>query len=201
MKKYAAAIILAGGNSERMNFPKPYLTIGGKTFLERISRKYFEAGVREVYAVINTKFLSDEWKNYFEPLKSFIQIVENKNTEHGKFYSLKLGVEKMNHKESCFVQNVDNPFVSVKLISELWRNKIKEGTVVPVYNSQGGHPVLLSECVIKAIDLSPDQTNLHELLSDFERKNLETDNERILCNINTREDYRRYIMSFEPSEL
>ena len=199
---YGSVIILAGGNSERMNYPKPYLTIGGKTFLERVCKNYFEAGLRDIYAVINKKYLSDEWRGHIAPLKSFVNIVENSNPEYGRTHSLKLGAEQLAPAEYCFIQNVDNPFVSKKVISALWDNKIPDGSAIPSCRGISGHPALVSDKIIREIIAAGGKYNsFRDLIGSFEKKMIEVNDERILYNINTWNDYEKYVLSFDLSEL
>ena len=52
-----SAIILAGGNSTRMKFPKPWLKIDTTTFLEKIIKTYQNFGIQKIILIINQKFL------------------------------------------------------------------------------------------------------------------------------------------------
>ena len=200
MKMSCSAIVLAGGNSERMNYPKPFLTIGGKTFLERICKTYFDSGIKNIYLVINKKFLSDNWNIYYKPINTFVSIIENAQQNLGRDYSIKLGAEKVKDAEYCFIQNIDNPFVSKEIISQLWKNKIAGGYTSPEFQGQNGHPILISNKIIRNI-LSAENENLRDVLNKYERKSIDVDNERILCNINTNIDYEKYIMSYELHAL
>ena len=202
MKANCSVIVLAGGNSERMSFPKSFLMIGGKTFLERICNQYLISGVKDIHVVMNKMFLSNKWSNYSDSIRSYVNFIENKQQELGRFHSIKLGAEKIKESDYCFVQNIDNPFVSEEIISLLWKNRIRNGFVSPSCKGISGQPVLISKEIIQSINSSLDgEINLRDILRNYEKNIIEVNNERILCNINTREDYEKYIQSYELNEL
>ena len=195
------AVILSGGLSERMNFPKQFLLIDGVTFVQKIVDTYGKAGIKNICVVMSDRFCTGEWKKYTggnawngQKENNTMQIVANSNPESGRFHSLKLGVEKMNTMDFCFIQNVDNPFVTEEMITVILKNKFVGGYVSPSFKGEGGHPVLLSRKILDKIRELPDgDLNLSLLLKSFKRKKVEVKDERILWNINTQDDYSRYI--------
>ena len=55
-KKNISVIILAGGDSERLKFPKPFLLFSPRvTFIEKLIRVYSVFGCRKIITVINLK--------------------------------------------------------------------------------------------------------------------------------------------------
>jgi CTP:molybdopterin cytidylyltransferase MocA len=64
---------------------------------------------------------------------------------------------------------------------------------VPVYKGRGGHPVLLSENVIRDL-FAEDKTDitLRDFLSRYDGKRVDVKSDSVLVNINTPEDYRGY---------
>ena len=198
MKVNCSVLVLAGGNSERMKFPKPFLQIGKVTFSEKICDVYRHAGVKEIYAVMNKEYLTGKWESNTASLKSYVKFIENTNQELGRFHSVKLGAEKMKDADYCFIQNIDNPFISEEVISLLWNNRIRNGYVSPVCNMNSGHPILISNEIIRWINDSPDENiSLRDVLKKFQNKKIETKDEMILCNINTKEDFEKYIGTYE----
>ncbi|MFI5221835.1 MAG: NTP transferase domain-containing protein [Bacteroidia bacterium] len=195
MKKITCAvIILAGGKSERMNFPKPFLDFDGRTFMEKISDEYFEAGISKIVLVLNEEFTKGKWRKYLDKTLPVFDVVENSNPQMGRFHSLKLGLKKVKEDDFCFIQNIDNPFVTKNVILNLWNHKFEDGFVSPVFKGQGGHPVLISKNVIQALDqLKDEDVILKEKLKEFPKKELEVQDEAVLININTREEYRTFV--------
>jgi len=195
-------IILSGGLSIRMNYPKQYLLRNGKTFLQIIVQAYKGAGLNNICVVMNKRYCEGKWQKESHKIKKISDVIKNSMPELGRFYSLKLGAGKMKDADFCFIQNVDNPFVTVQMISLLLENKINNGFVSPVYQNKGGHPILVSKAIIKkVISSATDDMNLQNLLKNFKRKKVEINDERILWNINTKEDYERYVLSTEEKIL
>ena len=61
MKERYGVVILAGGKSERMDFPKIYLDIKGKTFLSKIAQEYSDAEIDNICLVINKDYCEGIW--------------------------------------------------------------------------------------------------------------------------------------------
>src|SRR5258707_14753400 len=82
-------ILLAAGESRRMGYPKPLLTIDGKTFIEKITATMLTVVPRLVIVLgahadrIRRAILRDDR----------IVIVENPNFFRGQLSSLKIGVD------------------------------------------------------------------------------------------------------------
>ena len=194
MKPGTCVIILAGGNSSRMDFPKPFLMYREKTFLQIIAETYCNAGFKNIGVVLNKYYAGDEWQYLLEPVRSLGTIFENKFPAYGRLYSLKLAAKEMKGFEFYFIQNADNPFPDGNIISTLWKNRNERGYVSPVFKGKGGHPVLLSKKIIEHIlSTSSDTLTLREILCSFDRRKIETGDERVGWNINTKEDYEKYI--------
>lgn len=193
-KTIISAVILAGGNSERMGFPKAYLHVYGKTFLEKIIDKYHAVGIREIVVVMNSDFCNDRWKQNLIKVSSKIKLVKNKNPKLGRFYSLKLGLKNVIDSDFCFIQNIDNPFVNKNVIEKLWKNKNSDGYVSPTFKGKGGHPILISKTIIQQLnEMKDEDLNLKEVLKKFSKTEVEVDDETVLININTPEEYRTFV--------
>jgi CTP:molybdopterin cytidylyltransferase MocA len=191
-----SVLILAGGKSERMIFPKSYLLYKGKTFLENISEGYNKAGIKKSCIVINKEHCEGDWKQYFERAKLFISIIEKTDSAHGRFHSLKLGLHNLSDTDFCFIHNVDNPFIDGETIKCLYENRNSYGYTVAVYNGKRGHPLLISKHVIKRInELENYDYNLKDILSEFPMRVAEVNSKEILLNINTPQDYENFIVS------
>lgn len=185
-------LILAGGKSERMHFPKPFLKYGNRTFIEKIIDEFSVCNFLEIVVVLNHELLGAFNEENVSKISEKCTLVKNDNSEMGRYHSIKLGINKIIGADFCFIHNVDNPFVSSSLIKELYRNRNEKGYTLPVYKDRGGHPVLLSKKIIEAIhkDILTLAT-LKDVLNNFNRKELIVEDERILININTSEEYKR----------
>ncbi|MBI4944864.1 MAG: NTP transferase domain-containing protein [Bacteroidetes bacterium] len=192
MKNTFGAIILSGGKSERMNYPKAFLEIDGVTFLKKLIDIYKEM-LSEIVVVLNDELSQEKWKNFSDTIDTECKIVLNHHSEKGKFYSLQLGVKKIT-SEYCFIQNVDNPFVSSFTLNSLMKNKNPNGITVPMHNGKGGHPILVSKNVIEKISLTEDtKQHLKDFYWSFSIKTAEMGNDSVLMNINTLEEYEKFV--------
>jgi len=192
-KKHVSVVILSGGDSGRMFFPKPFLLFSSRTtFIEKLIKEYFVFGCSKIVIVLNKKIFIEDFfhkiKNKFKPL-----IVINKHPEYGKFYSLKLGIKKLGNEPFCFIQNIDNPFTNFSLLEALYKSRSKDSFVSPIYNEKGGHPILAGSDIIRGIKIKKSlDVNLRDFLNKYHRITVPTKNDKITANINTLKDYRKY---------
>ncbi len=192
MKNTFGAIILSGGKSERMNYPKAFLEIDGVTFLQKLANTYNKE-VSEIVVVLNQELSESKWEKKIEAIDKTCKIVLNHHSDKGKFYSLQLGAKNIS-SDYCFIQNVDNPFVNSFLLGQMIKNKNLNGITIPVYNRKSGHPILVSKKVLKKIS-STEDTNIHlkDFYSTFSKKFIEVEDESVLLNINTPEIYEKHV--------
>jgi CTP:molybdopterin cytidylyltransferase MocA len=192
-KKNFSVIILAGGDSERLRYPKPFLMFSPRiTFIEKLIRVYFNFGCRSIITVINSKYFN---KEFFGELKKYYnaETVINRRQDLGKFYSLKLGISKLKSEKYCCIQNIDNPFTNLSLLNRLYNAKSPDGYSLPVFKGKGGHPVLIGRRIIQAVkNERSNDINLRTFLNSYQRIETPTNYEKITANINTLNDYRKY---------
>jgi len=192
-----SVLILAAGKSNRMKFPKPFLNWDEKySFLEYLCFTYSKADCKQIIIVLNI-----EGKKYFSEnnysLPDNCKIVLNTKLDLGRFYSLRLGLMQLEKKQPAFVQNIDNPFVTTELLNMLKDNCPQEGYSVAGFDGKRGHPIFLSKKVIfKIISETNNETNLRQFLSSFPAKLINSDDERVLVNINTMEEYKKYFRNY-----
>jgi len=187
-----SVIILAGGSSERMKYPKPFLPFDSQiTFIEKIVLEYYNFGCSEVIIVLNKELNLQPWDINLSNISSKTSIIINKHSDFGRFYSIQLGTKALQNIEQCFIQNVDNPFIDQDLLKEIYSSRVNNGYVVPIYLDKGGHPVLISNNVIKSIIEEKNiYINFKEKLKKFNRKSISVVSKKLLVNINTIEDYK-----------
>ena len=186
-----STIILASGLSERMGTPKALLKWNDSTtFLEKIISEYTKIGCNQIICMVNP---------FTEPLCKALnlpkhaKLVINTNPEQGRFSSIRIAAKEVKNSNFCFIQNIDNPFVSSEIIDRIWENRDLNSWCSPIYKGKGGHPVLLSQGIIQQIHNSNKQDiTLHDILKPFQRVNIEVDTDTILRNINTPEEYSKY---------
>ena len=201
MHQSVSVVILAAGNSSRINSPKPFLPFDDKrNFIEKIIDTYIAAGIDDIILIINTdierKMRSILSKNY---QSHNIELVINLFPQRGRFYSIQLGFQHIN-SSFCFLQNIDNPFITKPLLNEMMKAVIIANYVVPACRNKDGHPVLLSNDIVnQLLLLNGDDHNLRNELKCFSKVKVNWPYEYILANINTREEYRKYFLDCEAN--
>ena len=199
MKHSVSVIILAAGNSERMKRPKPFLPFDEKrNFLDKITDTYISAGIKDLILVISPA-IEDKVRRILKEKYSGkpVEIVVNSFPEKGRFFSLQLGLEKKS-SSFCFIQNIDNPFVTEELLTKMINVKRQGTYVVPVYKNQKGHPVLISaEVMNHCRSLKGYDFNIRTELKNFKEIKPDCNDKNILANINTTVQYQKYFPSCE----
>ena len=193
IEKEFSAIILAAGKSERMGFPKLSLKYDEKNiFIDHIVREYISFGCKEIIIVVNEigyKYMNENEIQFSEKVKFVI----NEHPDWHRFYSLKMGVKRLSEIHPVFIQNVDNPFVNHVVLSELFNLKNKADYISPEFKGKGGHPFLISEEVIQELrSIEKDQIHLKEFLNRFPKMKVPVEDEKVMVNINTMEEYEKY---------
>lgn len=192
-KKFSA-IILAAGLSKRMGQPKLTLPYDSEhSFLEALAWKFHEFGCDEVVVVVNaTGQKAVETSNMRFPANA--KFVLNTHPEWQRFYSLKLAVERLKPVDYAFVHNIDNPFINAEVLRDLLSNTKSADYVLPAFNGgKGGHPFLMSAKIISTINqVTGEDHHLKHFLKQFPTCRVPVEDEKVLVNINTMEEYGRY---------
>lgn len=186
-------IILAAGLSERMGQAKAFLKWDKHTtFIEKIIQEYYSFEAGQVITVLNSDGYQHMLKEHPD-IAEYSEIIINNDPEKGRLSSLKIGIKDLPQNTHCFIQNVDNPFVTSEILDAMDHLVDSDSYVVPVYDGHGGHPVLLGSSIIEYISqLDDTDQDLRMILQKFKRLEAQTENPKILININTKEDYKKY---------
>jgi len=192
--KNVCAIVLAAGRSSRMGIPKFSLKYEeGTTFIEKIADEYFRFGCNDIIIVMNDEsILKYEQMNLRMPKNA--RVVLNDHPEWARFYSLKTAADSLDVAAPSFVSNIDNPFISQKTLKKLIENSDGFDYVYPSFEGKGGHPFLISAAVVKDItEEKDDQIHLRDFLSRYRTCSCEVEDQTVVLNINTPEEYREAI--------
>lgn len=178
-----------------MKNPKPLLPWGETTVIRRIVDTLFTAGVGEVVVVSG-----DKYAEIGEALHgSGAKLVQNSDYARGEMIqSVQLGLKNAGHSsEAALICLGDQPMMQLStVVSVLNRYAIDPaGIIFPSYHQRRGHPWLVARKHWQAIrDLETGQT-----LRDFlfqHRQQIEyvnVDTETILADMDTPEEYRRWL--------
>ncbi len=184
-------IILAGGRSSRMNFPKAWLPFSKDlSILEHIVNGYASIGCKQITVVLNEWYVKG-FNSTLKKIEKKANVVLNKFAEKGRIYSLQLGIKAMQRNGMTFIHNVDNPDVNQSTLESLLEAK-PNGYARPVHSTSGGHPILVTNGVLENILLSEEDVILRDLLSEHSRDDVPVDDSTVLLNINTPDEYRAH---------
>jgi molybdenum cofactor cytidylyltransferase len=189
-----ALLILAAGESSRMNFPKALLKIGEETFLECILRKGKEAGLTSIAVITG----SDHEK--ISHLLPLVLCIHNENYMQGQISSLQKGIGNLPEEiTKVMVWPVDQPLIKKETVSILIEhsNQEKKAVTIPVYQDRKGHPVIYNKAAMEAaVRLQSHQTG-KDLQSLFAKdiSLVKVEDPGVVIDIDTPEDYEKYIKS------
>jgi CTP:molybdopterin cytidylyltransferase MocA len=192
-----AALILAAGESRRMQQPKALLKIGAESFVESIARKCVECGIQAILLILggHAEEIAEHVRDKYK-----MQPIINDQYREGQITSLKKGIRNL--PSGCthaLIWPVDQPLVNTGTVQALIEDATKKAKhlTIPVYNSRRGHPVIYDDVAMNALlSLGRDQTakELQPLYRDSTSL-VEVKDEGVVVDIDTPEDYKRYINS------
>ena len=187
-------LILTGGESKRMGRAKALLPLTPKletTFLERLVN--LTEGLSERRAVVSS-LPRDQ-------LGVDLPFVDQPHPERGQLDSLLLGWDAYGH-EAPWVMGcpVDHPYVARSTLESLVSAVETEPEALmwsPTYRGRGGHPVIFSSALIPRLRAcrSEGARSVVQALGP-ERHYLETQDEGILADTDTPEEYLRFASRF-----
>jgi molybdenum cofactor cytidylyltransferase len=190
----AGVVILAAGKSERMKSLKGLLSFDKRrSFIGKIISVYQNWGCKEIIVVTNE--MATAMFKRSVPETGNVTLIINDHLEYERFYSVKLGLAAIRTSEYCFIQNVDNPFIDSQILELIYAHRSDEKYVSPVFKNKGGHPVLLNRKNMKDICNGNDNSaNFKDVLKTMECLNVEMPDDRVLININSPEEYNKFII-------
>jgi molybdenum cofactor cytidylyltransferase len=155
-------IILAAGRSTRLGQPKALVDAGGVRLIARIVSRIQQVKNTFITAVTNDDLLAD----VILACPS-IQVVLNPDPEQGRTASIQRGLASILERngrlpERLLIVPVDRPGWSIEVLNTLLKSDVSS---YPVWNNQGGHPLLLVGDDIKTVYLSEGDVPLSSLVS------------------------------------
>ncbi len=186
------AIVLAAGESKRMNAPKMLLPVNGKTMIETVIDNILSSKTDRIMLV--TGAYADEINTIAESLP--VTVCHNENYKDGMLSSVKCAFRALpSEAGQVLVFPGDKPWISKEDINLLIDSFMKErkGIAIPVFKGKRGHPVLIDIRYRKEVlKLDPDE-GLKGLARTFpdDVLEVETKNPGILKDIDTYEEYLR----------
>ena len=193
-----AAVILAGGRSQRMGQPKLLLDWGGKSIIQHIVDTLELVEIRPIVVVVGayqkqvTDVLSGEW----------VSIVANQEWETGGMLSsIQTGLRALSSvTQGVLIMLGDHPAISVSTLGQL--KKIFHSTnahiILPEYRGRTGHPLILHRALwdeVYSLDRAVGLRQLmHNHIPDIFRVDIGTD--EIFRDIDTPQEYQEALKEY-----
>ena len=186
--KYFAGVILAGGQSSRMGFPKAFLTIKGKRAID-IILEVFHSLFEEIFIVTDDK-------NRFVGFKD-VEVIEDLIKDCGPLGGIYTGLKAIS-KDKAFFVACDMPLLSSELIKKMLNASSENdyGCIVP-YTSKGVEPLhaVYSKKILQIIEdlLRGNDFSVNQLLKRCKCKHIKVNSQEAASffNVNTQEELRQ----------
>jgi molybdenum cofactor cytidylyltransferase len=192
------AMILAAGESKRMGKPKLLLPFGEKTIIETIVETVVSSKVEKTLIIFGSERekIEEKIKNY--PVK----IVYNRDFRSGMLSSVQCGFQSLPEEtRAVLVVLGDQPKISATVINKLvdaYKSSGK-GIVLPVYNKERGHPVLIDVKYREEVENLNPEVGLRGTVYNHPEDILEVEVETpsIFQDIDDESDYKRELENKE----
>lgn len=188
-------IILAAGFSSRAGTFKMELPVGEKTLLEWV----IEGMTGICSRLIVVTGYQAERVNCITRKYPTVEGVFNRFYEKGMFSSIQEGVRQV-YGDLFFIVPGDYPcippWIYQRLIETSTDPHIKADVLIPTFKGQRGHPVALKKSMAEKILNEPPHSTLRTVIMRNKYQLVEVDHEGILWDIDTMEDYQRYLELF-----
>jgi len=184
------AVVLAAGESKRMNAQKMLLPFNGKTMIETVIDNIAGSKVDNTLVVLGS--------NSNEILKAIAHLsvmhCYNDHYKQGMFSSVKCGISALPEKcRAVLIFPGDQPLIPSKVVNLVIGaySDSKKGIVIPAYQKRRGHPLLVDRNYFEEIEKLDEQEGLRALAYKHSDDVLEVETESpfILRDIDTREEY------------
>lgn len=189
-----AGILLAAGESSRMGEPKALLNYQGATFIDSILNKLVEINCEPIITVLGSaaELICKQTR-----VDSFF-CFQNPNPEEGMLSSLKMAIEQLPPETQGFILClVDHPMVKQETYQSIYHTAAQNPgqIVIPEFMGKRGHPVYFGKPYFDAIlNAPPDQGARVVVNSNAENViYMPVDDEGILKDIDTPEDFKKYM--------
>ena len=192
------AMILAAGESKRMGKPKLLLPFGEKTIIETIVETVVSSEVEKTLII-----LGSEQEKIEEKIKNYpVKIVYNRDFQSGMLSSVQYGFKALPEEtRAVLVVLGDQPKISEAVINKLvdaYKSSGK-GIVLPVYNTERGHPVLIDVKYREEVENLNPEVGLRGTVYNHPEDILEVEVETtsIFQDIDDESDYKRELKNNE----
>lgn len=188
-------VVLAAGRSQRFGSNKLLEKVNDKTMIEKVVDATFKSKVDKVVVVIGF-----EAEKITEALAAYnCAFILNEEYEKGQSYSVIAGVAAVaRESEAVLILPGDIALITSKaidqVVDEYWISR--DPIVVASYKGRLGHPILFGKGLLKEVlEIKEENQGLRHLLRKYSQqiKKVDVDSPEVLIDIDTKEDFEKYI--------
>jgi molybdenum cofactor cytidylyltransferase len=183
-------IILAAGESRRMQKNKLVLPFLNKTLIEHVVEHVMQAGIKNIMVVLGA------YRDDLLPILGRMPVLHcyNDEYENGMLSSVQCGFRNIPlSMDAALIFLGDQPEIPGEVASAIIiaHLKSKKGIIIPVYGKRRGHPVLIHKKYRNEIKDLDQSEGLRGLMNKFsgDLQLLEVDSPGILKDIDVPQDY------------
>lgn len=196
-----SCVVLAAGSSTRMgSIDKLSLPFNQSTVLQSTLAQIIESDIKEIIVVTAP---GSRWKSILTG--NDLRVVENSLHKTGQASSLKAGLSEVSpNAQGVIFALGDQPLIGndiFKMLIERYKSNLKPVTY-PVYQNRRGNPVIFDRTLWPLLmNLEGDEGGraIIKNLKSGDIENVHTDNEYVITDIDTPEDYQAIINRFLDS--
>ena len=185
----ATAIILAAGEPRQMSLFQPMLKLNGKSVIRRQIEAFRMAGVQDILIV--TGYHAGMLERHL--LGESVRFV--KNEDHATtdmMASVQCGLRTLGSGcDRALITPGDVPYLHVQTIEKLLRSQ--KPVAIPSFEGSAGHPAMVRKSCFASLLSYSGERGLRDALSLWKRETefIPTDENGMLIDINTEQDYQR----------
>jgi len=189
-----SAILLAAGESKRMDKPKQLMPLGKTTILEQTIDNLLGSRVSEVIVVLGYRAEEVMKKIAVKPIK----ITINPAYHRGMSTSIVTGLSLVDDRaQAVMLALADQPFIDSPTINRLIAEFLShnKGIAIPVYRGRRGHPVIFAiKYKEELLELTGDVGG-RQIIRQHPDDILEVavNSESIITDIDTTSDYQSHL--------
>ncbi len=203
MDNDVATIILAGGSSSRMGYPKGLLQYQNLYWIEEQMRRlnplksdiYLGLGHDFQMYLDALPFLKNSISQTYSYQNNLLRTFVNPQPQDGPFSTMRFIIENVTKRyDKYIICPVDVPLPTPAVLDKLLKPKDID-IVMPQYEGKNGHPIVVSPKVIKAI-LSNNYCRLDYLIKSYDAsaiKYILTVEKEVIFNLNTINEWENYL--------
>lgn len=203
-------VLLAGGKSERMGFPKGLLAYRNTVWILEQLNRIAQSTVTTVYVGLGychqdyfcvIPWLKDAQEKFIRYNNLKIKVVVNREPERGSFSTLQTVLAQIPKKHSVLIHPIDVPILNAIELEEIISTD--NCIVLPHYLEKNGHPIKVAPSFwnpIVRMDVNDKNARLDFLIKKKNPKKLTlvaVQDSDIVLNLNTPKDWEYFTQKSE----